>query len=500
MFDKKNGKIFTFYSYKGGSGRSMALANIASLLAKDSSVLMIDWDLEAPGLHRFFSKFIKPKKRFFLETQNGVIDLFIAMKVACEKKTLGKDIPDSFFDDLEFSSKYVLPTTVKNLYLMTAGKFDKQYSTRVNTFDWERLFNKNPWLIPEFADYLSTKFDYILIDSRTGFTDTSSVCTALMPEKLVLVFTPNNQSISGVVELAEKVVRYRRNSNDIRPLSIFPLVSRVENAEQELQADWRFGNKKENITGYQVSFENVIKKTYELDDCDLTEYFDEIQIQYVPKYSYGEEIAVLTDRSDTRLSLARSYESLKRVLIRFDSPWEYQKNNVVELSAKIGIGSNIYIGGDAVTVKGDRSDGGTKKLRVFLVHGSTDKESARELYEKLKRDGFSPWLDEQELLPGQDWDFEIYKAVKEAHVVLVLLSSQSVSKEGYVQKEIRYTLDLALEKPKGTTFIIPMRLDKCEVPRLVRSWQYVDYFPSDRKDWAYNRLVKSLKIRQESIK
>lgn len=498
MTNKKSGKIFTFYSYKGGSGRSMALANIASLLAKDSSVLMLDWDLEAPGLHRFYSKYINSPKGLFPETQDGLIDLFVAMEAACEKQMFGKDIPDSFFDDLEFSSKYVLPTTVKNLFLMTAGKFDKQYSTRVNTFDWERLFNKNPWLISEFANYLSKKYDYVLIDSRTGFTDTSSVCTALMPEKLVLVFTPNNQSISGVVELSEKVVRYRRNSNDTRPLSMFPLVSRVENAEQKLQADWRFGNKKEKITGYQVSFENVIKKTYELDDCDLTEYFDEIQIQYVPKYSYGEEIAVLADRSDDRLSLARSYESLNRALIRFDSPWEYQKNKVIELNAEIDISSNIYIGGDVV--KGDKSGRDEINLKVFLVHGSTDKESARELYEKLKRDGFSPWLDEQELLPGQDWNREINKAVKEAHVVLVLLSSQSVSKEGYVQKEIRYALDLALGKPEGTTFIIPVRLDECDVPRLVMSWQYVDYFPSDRKDWAYNRLVKSLKFRQQSIK
>ena len=75
------------------------------------------------------------------------------------------------------------------------------------------------------------------------------------------------------------------------------------------------------------------------------------------------------------------------------------------------------------------------------------------------------------------------------------VSNRSVSKEGYVQKEIRNVLDIALEKPEETIFIIPLRLDDCELPHRLRAWHYVDYFPAERRDWAFQRLLESLKLR-----
>jgi len=78
----------------------------------------------------------------------------------------------------------------------------------------------------------------------------------------------------------------------------------------------------------------------------------------------------------------------------------------------------------------------SRKLRVFLCHTSQDKPIVRELYQKLKAEGWiDPWLDEEKLLPGQKWQFEIPKAVEEAHAIIVCLSSVSVNKEGYIQKE-----------------------------------------------------------------
>src|SRR5262245_53976694 len=91
------------------------------------------------------------------------------------------------------------------------------------------------------------------------------------------------------------------------------------------------------------------------------------------------------------------------------------------------------------------------KLHVFLCHSSTDKATVRELYQRLKaEDWIQPWLDEEELLPGQDWDMEIEKAVEKADAVIVVLSKSSVAKEGYIQKELRRVLDIALEKPEET--------------------------------------------------
>jgi hypothetical protein len=110
-----------------------------------------------------------------------------------------------------------------------------------------------------------------------------------------------------------------------------------------------------------------------------------------------------------------------------------------------------------------------RKLRVFLCHASQDKPIVRELYQRLlSEDWIDPWLDEEKLLPGHDWDREIEKAVETADVVIVCLSNQSVTKEGYVQRELRFALDIALQKPDGTIFIIPLKLDDCESPRRLR--------------------------------
>ncbi|MBL8103367.1 MAG: toll/interleukin-1 receptor domain-containing protein, partial [Anaerolineales bacterium] len=135
----------------------------------------------------------------------------------------------------------------------------------------------------------------------------------------------------------------------------------------------------------------------------------------------------------------------------------------------------------------------TRKLRVFLCHSSQDKPIVRELYQRLNAENWiDPWLDEEKLLPGQNWDMEIEKAVEASDAVIVCLSNHSISKEGYIQRELKFVLDIALEKPDGTIFIIPLRLDACDLPRRLRSWQYVDYFPESQRGRAYQKLLQSL--------
>lgn len=134
-------------------------------------------------------------------------------------------------------------------------------------------------------------------------------------------------------------------------------------------------------------------------------------------------------------------------------------------------------------------------LRVFLCHSSDDKPAVRGLYSRLVSDGIDPWLDENKLDPGVDWQFEIAKAVREAHIVIVCLSQGSINKEGYVQKEIRFSLDKADEKPEGTIFLIPLRLENCTVPDRLSRWQYVDIFEAD----GYERLKRALRRRAQDL-
>ena len=116
-----------------------------------------------------------------------------------------------------------------------------------------------------------------------------------------------------------------------------------------------------------------------------------------------------------------------------------------------------------------------RKLRVFLCHASQDKSIVRDLNKKLLAENWiDPWLDEDRLLPGQDWNMEIEKAVESSDAVVFCVSSTSVAKEGYVQRELRQALDIALEKLDGAIFIIPIRLDDCELPRKLKDRQALD--------------------------
>src|SRR5207247_2814747 len=95
-----------------------------------------------------------------------------------------------------------------------------------------------------------------------------------------------------------------------------------------------------------------------------------------------------------------------------------------------------------------------RRLHVFLCHSSSDKAAVRDLYHRLLADGIAPWLDEEDLLPGQEWGKTIPKAVRPSDVVIVCLSRGSITKVGYVQKEIRLALDAAQEQQEDTIFII----------------------------------------------
>lgn len=134
-------------------------------------------------------------------------------------------------------------------------------------------------------------------------------------------------------------------------------------------------------------------------------------------------------------------------------------------------------------------------LRVFLCYSLEDILIVEKFYNFLINDGIDAWLNKKNLIPGQNWQIEIPKAVKNSHVVVVFLSSKSVAKEGFVQKEVKIALDTADEKPDGTIFIIPAKLENCEVPERLSKYQWVNLFDED----GYERLFKALQTRARSL-
>jgi phospholipase C len=129
-----------------------------------------------------------------------------------------------------------------------------------------------------------------------------------------------------------------------------------------------------------------------------------------------------------------------------------------------------------------------RSLRVFLCHSSGDKDAVRALSKRLRAEGAEPWLDEEQILPGQDWESEIYKAVRDTDIVLVCLSQHSINKRGFVQKEIRAVLNVADEQPQDAIFLVPCKLEDCDVPDRLRRYHWVELFSDD----GFEKLKQTL--------
>jgi len=131
--------------------------------------------------------------------------------------------------------------------------------------------------------------------------------------------------------------------------------------------------------------------------------------------------------------------------------------------------------------------------KIFISYAKEDLIFADKLYDYLENYGFNPWLDKRKLLPGQLWKLEIQKALKEANYVILLLSEISVQKRGYVQREFKYALEYFEEKLEDDIYLIPIKINKCEIPDSLSKFQWIEFKDSE----TFDQILKSLKIQQE---
>lgn len=229
-------KIVTFYSYKGGVGRSMAMANVAWLLAEKygRKVLMIDWDLEAPGLHKYFD----------LRDENinkGLIDLLRDYKKLVSEKA---SLPDELFILRDYIKPIKSFSNDGSISILPAGRQDDgQYKTRVNEFNWEEFYDK--WHGFGFMEYfkkqLKLSSEIILIDSRTGVTDHGAICTLQLPDVVVLLFALNEQNLKGIESVVQTILTKAPDVAETkRPPALVLRASRVEIlSEVNLLGEWQ---------------------------------------------------------------------------------------------------------------------------------------------------------------------------------------------------------------------------------------------------------------------
>ena len=136
-----------------------------------------------------------------------------------------------------------------------------------------------------------------------------------------------------------------------------------------------------------------------------------------------------------------------------------------------------------------------RELNVFLVHTHSDRGTVHGLYARIVKDGIKTWLDTKNLLPGQDWKHEIRRAILMSDIVIVCLSRRFTRHNGYCQEELRIALKKANLLPDGGMFIIPLRLEECDMPEPLRRWHRVDLFEAG----GYKKLIHSLRRYVESI-
>ncbi len=460
---KKNGNVVTFYSYKGGTGRSMALANVAVLLAQSGKkVLMIDWDLEAPGLPKYFKQFL-PKD---FDQRDGLIDFFrLADQKLPEIKFDSDDEArlDKFFPRTQ---DYIVPIkatrTANNLFLLKAGREKEEgYADQIGSFNWEQFFYKIRSFFTKWAQHLSEQYDFVLIDSRTGHTDTGGICTMQMPDKLVLVFTPNQQSFEGISNLARKAVQYRRRSHDSRPLMVYFLPSRIELNEDKLREKW--------LLNYRDEITNLYRSLYDLPEISVENYVNQIQVRHASSYAYEEKLAVLEEKVEDKNSLSEVYRDFVGLLQGEIPVWMFGMN-------------------------------GKQKLPVsmFVTYSRKDLQFLHELQKHMRPlfmvGKVDMWYDGN-LEAGSDWENEIKERLHHADIILVLVSADALDSEYMWSKEIK----IALERhTKGECIVVPVILRAClwaqtplaNLQALPNGAKPIASWPD--RDEAYNNVVSYL--------
>jgi hypothetical protein len=297
------GKIVTFYSFKGGSGRTMALANVAWILASNGfKVLVVDWNLDSPGLRRYFHPFLDLRK---IIATPGVIEL-ISDYVWAATSSEGR--PDGWH--LRYAEILRHAVSIDwdgfpegaSLDFVSAGRQNRDYSSAVASVDWDNFYDRLGG--GQFFDALRASmkrhYDYALIDSRTGLSDIADICTVHLPDILVDCFTLNGQCIDGAAGVARCIdQRYRA-----RNIRILPVPMRIDDAEKE-KLDAGRSQARARFDGFPRGME----------EARVNAYWASVEIPYRPFYAYEELLAAFGDAPGSPTSLLAAFERLTSAII-----------------------------------------------------------------------------------------------------------------------------------------------------------------------------------------
>ena len=298
MTEQRNGRVVTFYSFKGGTGRTMALANVAWILAANGKrVLVADWDLESPGLHRFFAPFIRTET---VETTGGVIDMVREYEW---QTTRTVERGPGWQEQFARSRKYAFSLDWDHfqdggqLDFLSAGRQNQQYAASLTGMNWDDFYEQlgGGAFFDALRKDMQNNYDYTLIDSRTGLSDVADICTIHLPDILVDCFTFSEQGIAGAARVATSI-----GQNPSRPdIRVLPVPMRVDPAEKE-KAD----------AGRAFAMQLFPGLPAGMAPADRTRYWNAVEVPYRPYYAYEEILSTFGDPPGQTTSMLAAFERL----------------------------------------------------------------------------------------------------------------------------------------------------------------------------------------------
>jgi MinD-like ATPase involved in chromosome partitioning or flagellar assembly len=440
--------IVTFYSYKGGVGRSMALANIAVLLARRGlKVLAVDWDLEAPGLERYFSYF---------EIRGGAAGL---LRMCMEARDNGTADYTSFTSTFECEAPH--PVTL----LASGRETDESYTRNLEAFDWEEFFGaKGGAFVEELRKRWRNDFDVVLIDSRTGLSDTGGICTIQLPDIVVGMFTANFQSLYGVRDVMRLAQQARQNlAYDRMPLSVLPLptrwgvqefqetqvwLDRVTEAVQEFFADW---------LPRGVKPRDVIEA---------------IKVPQRDFFGFGERLAVVEQGTTDPSGMGFVYDKIASFIA----------SDFANVGALVG----EQKAQEAVKVAAPGTSGATPKpaertdylYDIFVSYDTAMADWVLDFVEGLKAElkvrlsePPSVFIDVQEIRAGELWADKLSDALIRSKVLLAFITPRYVTSR-FASNEFRLFSKRA--RATGQSLIVPVVIRGEEFPDYIEEIRWVD--------------------------
>lgn len=296
------GIVVTFYSYKGGVGRSFALANVAALLSKwGYEVLCVDWDLESPGLTQYFRKYMARGRDKVDRATKPMGVLEYVESIAAGKAQ----------DWREYVSPFKLPECKTQISLMVAGDQNASYMERLQALRWDELYEKHRLgkFFEEMRKEWKEDYDFVLVDSRTGVTDIGGITTIQFPDILAFFFTANYQSLYGAVDVVRDILKeHERLPYDRGGLITLPVLSRFDmREERELGKKW-LGIAEDKLIPF---YKNWLHEDVPIDDI-----INATKVPYVSYWSFGEKLAVVEDQRHDSESINYSLETLASLIAK----------------------------------------------------------------------------------------------------------------------------------------------------------------------------------------